>query len=687
MHQELPPQVSERHHSGRAFEDILQARVSRRSALQGGLGLAAMTFFAGSGLAGCAGSDSDSHANTGNGGLPGPSSPASLSFESVPASLADKVTLPAGYSAQVIAPWGTPLLGQFPAFKTDGSNTAHDQAEQAGSHHDGMYAFPVLLRHGVLDYPSPVTNHCLLCINYEAIDTELLHGGNRKTSPAGPIDADQVRKEINAHGIGVMELIKKGRQWQLVQSGFNRRITANTPILFAGPAAGSSLLVTRFSRSGTSGRGTVNNCGCGWTPWGTYLSGEENFAGYLVSHEQPLPEAKARYGLSPTGNGLLWSNLGGDDSELNDEFSRWDTTPNAASSRDDYRYEANQFGWVVEVDPYDPAATPVKRTAMGRFGHEGTAPGKIEAGKPIAFYMGDDARGEYIYKYVTHENWDPQQASTLRQTMLDRGTLFVARFNEDGSGEWLPLEFGKVPNTPTHRWSDQADILVHTRIAADAVGATPMDRPEWASVDPHSGEIYFTLTNNNDRGQPNEEATNAANPRANNEYGHIIKLRENQDNGRARRFQWDIFVFAGPANADPDHPQACQSGLTEANQFAGPDGLYFDHRGVLWIQTDNSGNLVADATNDQLLAVIPAHLEKSPGSASIITHANQAQIKRFMVGVKGCEVTGCFLTADSKTLFVNLQHPEDGSHFPNNSQLPRSATLAITRDDGGDIAL
>lgn len=685
-------EISARLSNSPGFDEILQARLTRRGTLRGGFGLAAATFFAGAGLSAC-GDDSDS--TTGSDG--DPSTRPQLSFRSVPGSTEDEVIVPEGYSAEVLMPWGTPLLGSFPAFHPDGSNSAAEQAQQIGGHHDGMYMFPMRLDNGVLAYPSPVTDRGLMCLNQEYVDTNIMHAGGRKTDDGGPTDADQVRKEINAHGISVVELIGGAASaWTLVQTGYNRRITAASPVVFSGPVAGTGFLQTRYSRDGTRGRGTVNNCGCGFTPWGTYLSGEENFQGYLVTDEMPIPEEKARCGISAAGFGYLWSNVAGDPSEQDDEFARWNTTPTGPSSSDDYRNEANHFGWVLEVNPYDPSAPPVKRTAMGRFSHEGACPGKVETGKPIAFYMGDDARGEYIYKYVTAEDWNPENVTALRETMLDDGTLYVARFNADGSGEWLPLTYGEVPNTETHIFADQADVLVNARLAGDALGATPMDRPEWAAVDPNSGEIYFTLTNNTNRGKEGEEQPDATNPRANNRYGHIIKMHEAEDNPNATRFSWDIFVFAGPSEEDADAPGSQLSGLTEENQFASPDGLYFDHRGVLWIQTDNGGNLVGQATNDQLLAVIPANLTKPEGAHSIVTGDNQAQIKRFMVGVKNCEVTGIFLTADAKTLFVNLQHPGNGasvenptefSTFPNSSSIPRSSTLVIRRDDGGEIAL
>lgn len=492
--------------------------------------------------------------------------------------------------------------------------------------------------------------------------------------------------------------ILKSTGWEIVSSGFNRRITAATPVSFSGPAAGSEFLVTKYSPDGTRGRGTLNNCGFGWTPWGTYLTCEENFRGYLIdTRGDAIPEDKQRYSINGSGFGYSWSDLAGDASEQDDEFARWNTTPSGETAAEDYRNEANQFGYIVEIDPYDPSSTPVKRTAMGRFAHEGAMPSNLKTGQQIAFYMGDDATDEYCYKYVTAQAWDPAKVSELRNTMLDDGTLYVAVFNEDGSGQWLPLDIDDAVSGPILRaagFTSQAEVCVKTRLAADALGATPMDRPEWSTVDPNSGEIYYTLTNNKGRA---EDEVNAANPRPYNAYGHIIKLRENGDNPAATNFSWDIFVFGGPAGGDPKYPDSNLSGLTLDNQFASPDGIWFDHRGVLWIQTDNGGNKVASDTNDQMLAVIPASVSRAEDSPAVIGEQNQAQIKRFFVGVPDCEVTGVFLTADNKTLFLNVQHPGDGgtvdnptarSAFPyDGSDRPRAAVVVITRTDGGDIAL
>lgn len=676
IHTDEPVTDKEEHTTRRnnspTFQSILQARLSRRDTLRGGLGVAATTLFAGAGLSACGGDDGDEGNNGDGGGQP----TANLSFDSVAGvagSEIESITLPEGYTYDVLIPWGTGILGSFPEFKPDGSNTAAEQEQQSGEWHDGMTFFP---RQGA-------DNQGLLCVNHESLHLGFFHGvtngdSNRETDEGGPTNINQVRKEIAGHGVSIVEIrqMPEGK-WAVMQSGFNRRITADTRMRLTGPAAGSEFLVTAFSTDGTLARGTINNCARGYTPWNTYLTCEENFQGYVTTQEDPVPERKTRYGLSAGGYGYLWSNLAGHPEENNREFERWDTTPTGDGPANDFRNEANTFGWVVEIDPFDPASIPRKRTAMGRMRHEGCQSGLVEAGKQIAFYMGDDDEFEYIYKFVTADAYDPDNPDP---NMLDRGTLYVARLREDGTGEWLPLD---TSNPDLSGFSSQAEILTFARLAADAAGATPMDRPEWSTTDPNTGEIYFTLTNNEDRSEATEP-----NPRAPNNFGHVIRHREDGDDPAATTFTWEIFVFGAPANADAS---INLSGLTEDNQFAGPDGLWFDPRGVLWIETDNGGNAVADATNDQLLAVIPSQL----GGDRTITPDNQASLRRFLVGPGACEVTGIELAPDARTLFVNIQHPGQsfGQDAPLNAfpdggnSLPRSTTLAIRRTDGGEIAL
>ncbi len=420
-----------------------------------------------------------------------------LGFESIPASLADKVSVPPGYCVRVFAPWGTPINGAAPLFdELTASNSAEEQAMQAGDHHDGMYYFPVPKGYEGSD-------HGILCVNYENITQQYMHPNGPTVDENGNrLVADEVRKEINAHGVGVIELqhAADGSR-QIVDSGFNRRITGASGTVFSGPVAGTPLVQTRHSPDGMQGRGTLNNCANGYTPWGTYLTCEENWAGYFVNNDTTPPREHSRYGVpamsegEPAASSYGWETLAGDPGEVDDEFARFNASSTGASAFDDYRNEPNQFGWVVEIDPYDPNTTPVKRTAMGRMGHEGCWVGRIEEGKPLVFYMGDDARFEYIYKFVTKKKFKARRSSW---SMLDEGTLYATRFNEDGTGKWLALDDSN--SDLLAEFGDLAGILVNARGAADIVRATPMDRPEWGAVNPLTGEVFMTLTNNSSRG-------------------------------------------------------------------------------------------------------------------------------------------------------------------------------------------
>ncbi len=644
-----------------SLEALMQARISRRSALRGGLGLATTTIFAGAGVAaltGCSDSDDDSDDSS--------TSTMQLGFSSVDGSDVDALTVPEGYIAEILAPWGTPILGSLPAFATDGSgstNSAAEQAMQMGQNHDGMHYFPLS--------QSDPSSRGLLVMNHEYSNSTLFPGGARSEDVDGkPTDPEQVRKDINAHGVAIIEIERNGEgQVSLVSgSGFNRRITAATPMLLSGPAAGSSFMVTAYDNSGMTTRGTVNNCAHGYTPWGTYLACEENIQGYFITNEATPPREKDRMGINDAGFGYFWNNVAGDASEVNGEFARFDTTPGGGDATGDYRNEANTFGWIVEIDPRNPSAMPIKRTAMGRFRHEGCTPGRVVEGQKIAFYMGDDSRFEYFYKFVTDDNYDPDRPSP---NMLDNGTLFVAKFNEDGTGAWLPVDYSNAALATD--FVSQADVMVNTRSAADVLGATPMDRPEWTATDPNTGEIYLTLTNNTQRVSGDE---NAPNPRADNSHGHVVRLAEDGDDPAATGFTWDIFVFGSNANADSAFNI---SGLDASNEFGSPDGIWFDSRGILWIQTDNGAPLDF-GQNDQMLAVIPANLDGD----RVITPDNNASLRRFFVGPVGCEVTGVDMTPDNRTMFVNIQHP--GGHWPQGgSAVPRSSTVVIRREDGGEI--
>ncbi|MDW5376343.1 PhoX family phosphatase [Halomonas sp. HP20-15] len=697
------------------FSSVLDKHVSRRGIMQGGLGLAALSVFGGFGLSGLSGSAVAGVTESG-----AAKSPLALAFESLRGSRTDAVVVPEGYTAQVLIPWGTPLNGQAPAWRGDLAVTPAIQANSVGMHHDGMHAF-------ALDEAS-ASRDFLLALNNEYIDQEALWApqGGPTNADEGSRPADEVRTEINAHGITIVRVRKDadGRWQHVADDAHNRRITSATPMRLAGPVAGSDYVRTRYSPEGGHARGTNNNCANGYTPWGTYLTCEENWPEVFVNHGERSRD-DARLGL-PTERGRYgWETAAGDASEQDGEFARFDVTPRGDGPTDDYRNESRTFGYIVEIDPYDGRAQAVKRTALGRFRHEGCWPGKLVEGEPVVFYSGHDSRNEYIYKFVSDAVWDPADANraggsydrlAIGAKYMDQGTLYVARFDADGSGEWLALtpdakttDDGRLDAALGLARGDLAGVIVHTCDAADLLGATPMDRPEWGTVDPSSGEVYMTLTNNSKRTAEDSAATytnggsdidglgvgyataptNAPNPRADNQAGQVIRWRETPGHDA---FEWEIFVF-GAAAGDADN----LSGLTEANQFASPDGLWFDARsagqGILWIQTDNGYEGVSEYTNDQLLAVVPASVSRKQGNAAVIGADDQAQLKRFAVGPNGGEVTGIFATPDRTALFINIQHPgnwpsgDDATAAATGTVRPRAATVVIQKADGGQVGI
>ena len=660
--------------------------------------------------------------------------PAALGFEAVARNLDDVVTVPAGYTVTVMTRLGDPITAGTSAYSNDGSDT--DFANRIGDHGDALAWFG-LDSSGNRDSNSSTRG--LLVQNHENLNVQYLHANGPS---AAPRPTSEALKEIEAHGVSVTEYLDSGdRSWSYVQdSSFNRRITPNTPVEFNGPVSGTNWFKTVASTTGTDGTGTINNCANGVTPWGTNLTCEENWAYYFRRDDDSGRSERElislrRYGVTSTTGNYDWSTA----SDTDPVFRRWNATATGASATEDYRNEPFKFGWVVEIDPYDPTSTPRKRTALGRMGHEGAWLGKMVDGSKLAVYMGDDSRGEYLYKFVSNTTWDSADADSsdglaLGDKYLDAGTLYAARFDADGTGVWLPLVFGSVPNRPAtgsdaeYAFADQADILVNARLAADAVGATPMDRPEWTASNTVSGEVYLTLTNSNASKRP-LDGTDAANPRHygavkgestsyGNANGHIIRLREDGDDSAATDFTWDIYMFgADSIDADPDNVNI--SALDATNDFSSPDGLFFSHPSsaagkvnpLMWIQTDDGA--FTDRTNNQMLAALPGSV--GDGGAKTITNvgasgtatqstvvgaaATEATLRRFLTGPLECEITGVDTTPDGRTIFVGIQHPgEDGepdaptSNWPqsqsgNAAGRPRSAVVAITKDDGGVIAL
>lgn len=603
--------------------------LNRRTLISGGAVAGVAAFFAGPIVARAAepakSSTFAADANAGHRWSGQPSGYTSgLGFAAVAPSVADAVVVPDGYVAQVLVPWGDPIVPGGPAFRFDGNNTAAEQAQQFGMSHDGMHYFPINARRGIL------------VMNHEAVDNAVMFNA----APDWTLPETVLRSQ-NAHGISICELELKQGTWSLVPSKLARRITANTPMKLSGPAAGHPMLQTAADPTGRSVLGTVNNCANGATPWGTYLTCEENFNGYFGTADPAFAPGPllTSYGVVPAA------------------FTPW--------FRGDPRFdlalnpnEPNRFGWVVEIDPTDPSSTPVKRTALGRLKHENAAFAEAADGRAV-IYTGDDERFQKLYKYVSARPWKKM----LRQgkSPLDEGTLYVARFDADGTGAWLPLTASTVPG-----YSDLASILIDTRGAAAAAGGTQMDRPEWVAVHPSiPGAAYGTFTNNTAR-----VTAEPANPRVSNAFGHILRWQNAGGDHGAESFVWSVFALAGAGLGTGDG-----STIAPGDAFGSPDGLAFDTWGRLWIETDGTQPVPC---NNQMLVADPA----------------TGDIRRFLVGPAGCELTGWTTTDDGRTVFVNIQHPGENATFGNPAQQsnwpdfagrPRSATLAIRRIDGGIV--
>lgn len=664
----------------------------RRLLLKTGLGMAAVPFLGG--LAACGGGD--------DAVLPTPETPVvpaekMLSFTGVATSTGDAVVVPAGYVATAFVPWGTPINNAAPTWKADATGSAADQEQQVGDNHDGMAFFGFNASANGFGERS---DEGLLVINHEYINPEYFYAPDSDTADwMAPFTYEKARKALAGHGISIVHTKRAADgSWEHVKSSlFNRRIHGNTPMTIQGPAAGHTLMKTAADPSGTVVLGTLNNCGNGRTPWGTYLTCEENFNGYFGWNGDRTPSAlENRYGISASGFGYRWHTV--------DPRFDVNATPN----------EPNRHGWIVEIDPFAPASQAVKRTALGRFKHENAELVIAPNGKAVV-YMGCDERNEYIYKFVSSGTFDATNpTSAANRNLLADGTLYVARFDAGattgdnmGSGVWIPLVHGQNGLTDANGFSSQGDVMIRARQAADRVGATMMDRPEWVAANPKkAGEVFVTLTNNNRRGGTSSNnadgSTTAgsarppvdeANPRANNVWGHIVRWNEAGGDGTALSFSWDIFVLAGqPSITDARKPSA---NATLDNLFNSPDGLAFDSFGRMWIQTDgnfsNTGDFAGNGNNQMLVA-----------------DPQTKEIRRFLVGPSGCEITGITWTPDRKTMFINVQHPgEVGSHpnkpaaytndnwlarnatsfsqWPTSGLRPRSATVVVRRTDGGVI--
>lgn len=628
------------------FATVLRRRLSRRRALKGfsaGVaGLMAGTIFGRGATA---------------------ASPSTLTFRQPPHKVSGTLAVADGYRADVLIRWGDKVLADAPAFDPR-RLSADAQEKQFGYNNDFIAFMP-------LPWGSNGDARGLLCVNHEYTNAELMWPGVTGRTLREKATAGTVAVEMAAHGHSVVEIEKRDGLWRVVEGGrYARRISLrSTDIAISGPAAGHPRLKTNRDATGRLVRGTLNNCAGGVTPWGTVLIAEENFNLYFSGEPEMSDEAEnhRRYGVG-RGRYYAW-----------DRFDRrFDATeePN----------EPNRFGWTVEYDPYDPASMPVKRTALGRFKHEGATTALTPDGRVVA-YSGDDQQFEYLYRFVSAGRFDPNDRAANKD-LLDDGILSVARFNTDGTLDWLDLVFGRGPLTAANGFRSQADVLIETRRAADLSGATPMDRPEDVEPNPVTGRVYAMLTNNSRRAA---DRTDAANPRGTNRHGHVIELippgtedegpTANKARHDARRFRWEIVLLAGdPKN--PEHRARYHPGVAaDGAWLSSPDNCTFDNRGRLWIATDQGTAWQRNKIPDGVYACDLA----GPG---------RALTRLFLACPKGAEAAGPCFAPDGKTLFMSVQHPGEGSTFDEPSTRwpdfeagvpPRPAVVAIVKIDGGDF--
>lgn len=624
-----------------SFQEIVDIRFSRRTALKGLLATSALTV-AGASLAPLFGARAAT-------------AESSLKFSEIPHGYDADLHVADGYEAQVLLRWGDKVAAGAPEF-APGKQTADGQSKQFGYNCDFIGYMP-------LPAGSDNSENGLLFVNHEYTIPHLMFPGfaDDKAAAEGTT-ADSTAIELEAHGGTVVELKKDAGVWKVVEgSKYNRRITLNTPIEIAGPAAADKRLQTSADPSGRKVLGMINNCAGGWTPWGTFLTGEENFHQYFGGDPAGTAEAAnhKRYGIKGEPS-YPWGKF----------IDRFDVTkePN----------EPNRFGWIVEVNPYEPDQPPVKRTALGRFKHEGATTAVSSDGRIIA-YTADDERFEYVYKYVSKGTFDPA-AGFANSALLDDGTLHVARFATDGSVEWLPLVHGQGELTEANGFNSQADVLIEARRAADLLGATKMDRPEDIETDPSTGRVYIALTKNDKR---KKDQVDPMNPRAENLWGHIIELTPPDKDGKpdhaASKFAWDMFIQAGNPK---DAAQGAKYGgdVGDSGWFANPDNFAFDPKGRIWIATDG----------------FPDHGVHDGLWAADTVGGGRAVTRHFLGCPRGAELCGPAFTPDGQTLFVSVQHPaeEDGSSFDNPSTRwpdfadglpPRPSVVVIVKKGGGEI--
>ena len=600
-----------------AFDAVVERAVSRRGFLGGALAFGSGAAVMGTGLFGSA-TSARAQGST-------------FAFQPIGIGTDFDIHVPQGYQWKPLVRWGDALFSEAEGAYSPENGVQNDLSDRVfGENTDGMETFV----NG---------DKIILAINSEYANPDI----NLPAETLGvPQSAEQVQILKNIQGVTVLEIADQGDGYQVVvDSPYNRRITHETQMTMDGPADGSDLVRTDADPEGKSPKGTMNNCGSGKTLWGTYLTCEENFNGYFgTTGEREATEGEIRYGI------------GGEGRYAYEKFdARFDLSkePN----------EPNRHGWVTEVNPLDPQSTPVKHTALGRFKHENAEMVQAKDGR-IVVYMGDDERGEFIYKYVSNGTWAEGQPT---DGLLSDGILHVAKFNDDMSGEWLPL-------TPETTGMDIAEMLVFARMAGSKVGATTMDRPEWIAANPLRVEAYCALTNNKNRGvKPNaggdETPVGGPNPRETNKFGQIVRWRPTGEDHGAPDFTWDLYVMAGNPSVY-DNKYAGSNNVNEGNMFNSPDGMAFSSDGLLWIQTDG------DDSNAE-------EFKGQGNNQMLIGDPKTGEIARFLTAPHGAEVTGLTWSPDRKTAFVGIQHP--GGSWPDNVGKPRSSVISIWREDGATI--
>lgn len=641
-----------------SFESILQKRFGRRSLLGGSARMIPVAAFAaGMHAAGPAAEAAGSSPASTDGPKIGDRDAARdsrLLFEPIAGTSRDTTVVATNYRSDLLIGWGDPLFSDSPAFDP-ARQTARSQALQFGYNVDWMGFFPLP------GYEVKNPSHGLIAVNHEYTNPELMFknwaGFDNQTK-------DQSEVELEAHGLTVVEVMRdRNGRWRYIQgSRYNRRISATTPFRLTGPAAGSRWLQTSTDINGDTVAGTLNNCAGGETPWGTVMSGEENFHQYF-SNANAVPAGPARaihsrYGM-PGGNGSYpWAR----------HFDRFDV---GKELNEPFRH-----GWMIEFDPYDPTSMPKKRTALGRFRHEGCTFQVARNGR-IAGYMGDDERFQFMYKYVSNGVYNPFDRAA-NDKLLDEGTLYAAKLNEDGTGEWLPLVQGRGPLTAANGYPTQAEVLIDARGAATLLGATPMDRPEDMEANPVTGKVYVALTNNTAR---NDRQTNKSNPRANNRFGHIIEITEDEGDHTATKFTWEIFMLCGDGKVASHGAFFAGYDPSKVSAIANPDNILFDSKGNLWISTDGQ----------------PSTLRINDGIYAVPTEGpERGNVKQLVSVAVGAEAASLVLNPDDTALFVAVQHPGEGgkwtdnpseatSSFPDSKQPVRPALVVVTKASGSRV--